>query len=132
MSDDPLLRVFDAEPEETATLVEPEAAEEPEAAVVEEPKPVVVEEAPAPKKRGRLTKSKPAAKKKATKKKVAKKVKEPSRLLEVDEVLSATAIIAKCGCNSADIHEACSRGEVVSTYVKCEDSGSFQFKYKGA
>ena len=109
---DPLLRVFEASPEETPAPVEPEVA------VVEAPEPVEVEEAPAPKK-------------KATKKQATKKVKEPSRLLEVDEVLSATAIIAKCGCSSADIHDACSRGEVVSTYSKCEDSGSFQFKYKG-
>jgi len=114
---DPLLRVFEASPEETPVPAEPEVA------VVEAPEPVEVEEAPAPKKR--------AAKKRATKKQATKKVKEPSRLLEVDEVLSATAIIAKCGCSSADIHEACSRGEVVSTYSKCEDSGSFQFKYKG-
>jgi len=119
---DPLLRVFEASPEEAPAPVEPEVA------VVETSEPVEIEEAPAPKK---AVVKKRTVKKKATKKQATKKVKEPSRLLEVDEVLSATAIIAKCGCSSEDIQGACSRGEVVSTYSKCEDSGSFQFKYKG-
>jgi hypothetical protein len=127
MVDDPLLKVFDgSRGEEIAVGDEVSAVE-----AVEEEAPEVfevpeeVEETPVPEEE---VAEKKAVAKKTTRRKRAKK--KSDKLLAEGEVLTGSEIIASRTCTIDDIREACTRGEIVSVYETCCESGTSQFKYK--